>query len=87
MKVKLTTVISSQSGAFIKIHKYSIGRRNEIEKLLNSQLWGLKSHLCGKGQWYLYDFKTGLRKKSNPANILVLPAETHNSLLNSKTLR
>lgn len=53
MKAKLTTVISSQPKTYIKIHKYSKGRRNEMEKLLNSQVWGLKSPLCSNGQWYL----------------------------------
>lgn len=58
MKVKLTTVISSQPKTFIKIHKYLKGRRNEMEKLLNSQVWGLKSPLCSNGQWYLENLKT-----------------------------
>lgn len=39
MKVKLTTIIRNQAGTFIKIHKYLRGRRNEMEKRINSQFW------------------------------------------------
>lgn len=32
MKVKLTTIIRNQADAFMKIHKYSRGSKNEMEK-------------------------------------------------------